>query len=57
MKEEENKRGRWLNRYGFAYTGRDTVNIGLATFKEIAPSLIETTINVRIRWPKKEYNS
>ena len=39
------KRAGCLNRYEFAYTGRNAVNTALTTFKKVAPSLIETTTN------------
>ena len=39
------KRAGCLNRYEFAYTGRNVVNTALTTFKKVAPSLMETATN------------
>ena len=39
------QKGVFLNRYDFAYAGRDTINTGLNAFKRFVPSLIENTRN------------
>ena len=44
-REAKNKKEAWLNRYDFAYAGRDSVNTHLNTLKSIAPGLIQYATN------------
>ena len=41
----EKQRRDLMNRNDFAKARRDNVNTGIITFKRLAPSLIETTVN------------
>ena len=40
LKRKKKQKGGWLNRYDFAYAGRDSVNQAAYHMKKIAPNLI-----------------
>ena len=40
LKRKKTQKGGWLNRYDFAYAGRDSVNQAAYHMKKIAPNLI-----------------
>ena len=48
------QKGVFLNRYDFAYAGRDTINTGLNAFKRFVPSLIENARNEMYKVTEKK---
>ena len=58
------QKGGFLNRYDFAYAGRDTVNTAAKELERIGPRLIKTAVEELYRTPfrlietagKKKYN-
>ena len=52
----EKQMGGGLNRYDFAYAGRDIINKRITSFKRITPSLIKASTNKVDRVAEKKYN-
>ena len=42
-KQKQKQKGGWLNRYDFAYAGRDAANTGVNAFNRIVPGLMKKT--------------